>query len=471
MFSSYMAEELTSKAAQRARDVFNKGFAAIERGNFDYAIELLSSCVEQDPSFHQARKYLRAAEIQRFRKNKGGAMTHVMSMLTGIPSILGVRAMLKSGKAGQALSQAERLLRDDPLNMRFIKLFVEAALAADMPEAAIPTLEYAREQNPADIWTLNWLGTLYQKVGRTSSAKECFEKLCEVCPNDPAALKQLKDAMAQDTISTKWSQVESGGTYRDAMKDVKEAELLEQKDKAVKTERDLDALIDETRKKIEVEPANMKNYRTLAKLQSERLLFDDAIATLNRAIELNPGDPELDAALAHVRTEHFDARVAGLNEAGKAQEAADLQYERNQFVFDNLQERVRRYPNDLKLRYEYGVMLFENEYINEAIQQLQMAQRSLKHRVLALYYLALCLKAKKQYDMAVEQLEKAASEVYSMDETKKNIYYELGQVMELMGDGLKALDYFKEIYQVDIGFKDVSARVEKAYKAGGRTGS
>jgi len=65
--------------------------------------------------------------------------------------------------------------------------------------------------------------------------------------------------------------------------------------------------------------------------------------------------------------------------------------------------------------------------INDAIQQFQLAQRHAQRRVKALYYIGLCFKQKKQYDMATEQLKKAAARAPAVGDTKKDIYYELGQ--------------------------------------------
>ena len=46
-----------------------------------------------------------------------------------------------------------------------------------------------------------------------------------------------------------------------------------------------------------------------------------------------------------------------------------------------------------------------------------------------------------------------------MDEGKKDVLYELGLVNESMGKPEEALSYFKMIYQVDIGYRDVADRV------------
>jgi fibrillarin-like rRNA methylase len=66
--------------------------------------------------------------------------------------------------------------------------------------------------------------------------------------------------------------------------------------------------------------------------------------------------------------------------------------------------------------------------------------------------------------MALQQLETAVSELFSMDENKKNILYELGSIAELMDDKEKAAEYYKQIYAVDIGYKDIADKIESLYK-------
>ncbi len=76
---------------------------------------------------------------------------------------------------------------------------------------------------------------------------------------------------------------------------------------------------------------------------------------------------------------------------------------------------------------------------------------------------AQCFYHKQQFDLAKEQLEKSASEIEEMNDLKKEIYYVLGSILEQTGDIRGALEYYKEIYQVDIGYKDVAAKIERAY--------
>lgn len=463
-----MAEVQLEDVPQPVRDLFNRGFAAFERGNLDYAIHLLSQCLVKEPGLLQARRFLRAAELRRRKDSGGNVVTRLVSTLTSLPVYLKAMGQVKAGKPDQALIAAEELLKIDPMKRAFIRIFVEAAARANLPEAAIQTLEVARDRYPGDIRILNWLGTLYQKVGRTRAARECFESLSELTPNDPDAMKALKDAMALDSMNTDgWQESsDAGGSFRDMIRDTAEAELLEKEAKAVRSEKDIDALIEDVSSRMEAEPANMNYYRSLGRLYAQKMMFGEAVAILEKGKEVNPSDPEIDNSLNAIRTQAFDHRIADLRTAGDTDGAAAVEAEKKAFAFENLKERVRRYPNDLRLRYDWGMMLYEHSRLNEAIQQFQLSQKNPKFRVRSFYYLAMCFQAKEQYDMALDQLTRAAGEIVTMDDMKKEITYRMGEVAEAMGDEVAAAGYYKAIYQVDIGYKDVANKIERAYRHG-----
>ena len=92
-----------------------------------------------------------------------------------------------------------------------------------------------------------------------------------------------------------------------------------------------------------------------------------------------------------------------------------------------------------------------------------MPQQNPQRRIRSLYYIARCFKQKQQYDIAAEQMEKAAAELQVLDDTKKDILYELGTLYEAMGKPDRAAVLYKEIYSVDIGYRDVAAKIETSY--------
>ena len=146
-----------------------------------------------------------------------------------------------------------------------------------------------------------------------------------------------------------------------------------------------------------------------------------------------------------------------------------MEQDRNQFVFDDLARRVERYPNDLHLRFELGRQYFMYGYYDDALTHLQLAQKSPKDRLWALYYLAMCFLNQGQTDMAVMQLETARDALPTMDDLKKKVVYQLGLCAEAAGDLEKAYAYYKDVYSADVGFEDLSERmlaVSQALKGG-----
>ena len=461
-----MAEVTLEQVPQKIKDLFNRGFVAMERGNLDYSIDMFTACLALEPRLHKARKFLRAAEIKRFKSQGGGQLTHLISSVTGFSNLIKAQALLKS-KPMEALQAAEKLLLKDPLNLNYIKLLENAALAAGEPEIAVQTLAIAKEHYPQNTDLLERLGRLYMSTDQPRLARECFETLCEIKPQDSGALKHLKDAMAIDSMSKDgWEKVGTKGTkFTDLIRDRKEADMLARESKAVVDKNDTTIMIEENKARIKREPGNMNYRRALANLYKDSKMFADAITTLQEAQVVSGGrDPQIDQTISAIRIQMMDEEITKLKAAGMAAGVEAKQKDRELFLTNDLQDRVTRYPNDLQLKYEYGILLFEQNRINEAIQQFQASQRNAQRRIQSLFYIGRCFRAKQQYDMAIDQLQQAVAELPIMDDTKKAVVYELGSIYELTGRAPEAMECFKQIYQIEIGYLDVATKVEQGYK-------
>ncbi|MEI8140889.1 MAG: tetratricopeptide repeat protein [bacterium] len=462
-----MAEVTLEQVPQKIKDLFNRGFVAMERGNLDYAIDMFTSCLALEPRLHKARKFLRAAEIKRFKSQGGGQLTHLISSVTGFSNLIKAQALLKS-KPMEALQAAEKLLLKDPLNLSYIKLLDKAAMAAGEPEIAIQTLASTKEHYPHDAELLERLGRLYMETDQPRLARECFETLCELKPQDSAALKLLKDAMAIDSMSKDgWEKVGTKGTkFTDLIRDRKESDSLARESKAVVDKNDTVIMIEENKARIKREPGNMNYRRALANLYRDSKMFTEAVTTLQEAQNVSGGrDPQIDQTISAIQIQMMDEEIAKLTAAGMTAAAEEKQKDRELFMANDLQDRVSRYPNDLQLKYEFGVMLFDQNRINEAIQQFQASQRNAQRRIQSLFYIGRCFRAKQQYDMAIDQLQQAVAELPVMDDTKKAVVYELGSIYEITDRAAEAMECFKQIYQIEIGYLDVAAKVEQGYKS------
>ncbi len=460
-----MTGERADLRNQQAQNFFNKGSAAFERGNFDIAIDLLMQCVSLSPGFSRARKLLRATQIAKFRKEKKSGLTTKLDDVKAAMMRVKIAGLLKAGKAETALIECEKLLTLNPLHSQNVEMAVEAAEAAGHPEAALFTVEAAYENNPDDMELLRRVADYYMTVGDYTKARDAYVKLNAYLPNDQTIFKQLKDAEARVTMAAGWE--EAAGkkdAYRDLIADKDQAKKLDMQAKAVIAGSDADALIEEARARIEQEPNNLNYYRALARLLSQSKRFDEAVEVLEAARKINAADPELDRTLTSTRISAFEAKIDAMKEAGDAEGAAELEVEMNQFIFDDLSARVQRYPNDLKLRYELGMQYFMYEHYDDAIGQFRLSQRSRRAHRVALLSGDVNFAHKGQRDMAVMQLETANDQLPIMDDLKKKVVFALGKLAEEAGDIEKAFGYYKDVYGADIGFEDISERMERIYK-------
>lgn len=457
-------EEITlEEVPRKIRDLYEKAMSALQRGNTDYGVDMLKQVTTLEPRLLIARKNMRIAQVKSLLAKKPTAMTHQMASLKGAFTLMGAQGKLKKDPKA-ALEGAEKLLALDPLNLGFLKFFAQAAEAAEMPEIAVQTLEIARPYYSKDVEFLRSLASLYIETNQPGGAKDCYAAVAELRPDDQMAIKNLKDAAALDTMKVGgWEDTKQD--FRSKLKDKKEAIRLEQEAKSVKGDSDIETLIEDRLKDIEREPLNMNFRRALADLYVRAERFDDALETLDKATEdAGRADPQIERTKSHVKVKQFDQAIAAARESGDEAAILEAETAKAQFLFDDAVDMVKRYPNDLQARYELGLQYFEHEHYNEAIEEFQLAQRNPQRRTRALYYLALCFKNKGQPDIAFEQLEKAASELTLMDDTKKDVIYEMGILSEQMGKQAEAIQFFKEIYSVDIKYRDIAQRIEAAYQ-------
>ena len=460
-----MADVKSDLIAQQAQNFYKKGVAAFERGNLDIAIDLLMQCVTLSPGFSMARKFLRAAQITKFKREKKSRLATQMQEFGSMMTRAKISALQKSGKLEAALIECEKLLTQNPLHSRNVELAVEIAEASGHADAALFTVESAYENNPDDMRLLRRVAEFYMKVGDYTKARDAYAKLNAFLPNDQLIFKQLKDSEARVTMAAGWEEASGKtGAFRDLIANKEQARSLDMQGKSVISGSDADTLIEEAKERIAREPNNLNFYRALARVYLQNKRFDDAVVTLENARKINAADPELDRAITQAKIGAFEAKIDALKAAGNVAAATEAEGEMNQFAFDDLSARVQRYPNDLKLRFELGLLYFKYEYWDDAIGQLQLAQRSPKERVEALFYLAKCFAKKGQRDMAIMQLETANEQLEIMDDLKKKVMFELGVLAEESGNFEKAFSYYKDVYAADIGFEDIGVRMERIYK-------
>lgn len=444
--------------AQKAQNFTNRGRQALETGRYDLAVDMLMEAVSAAPDVLESRKLLRAAQIANFRKNGKVGFGAKLGYMMARQKIMG---LVKKGNGIEAMAEAEKLLSQNPLDPDNIECAVKAAEAAGKADHAALTIEAAYECSNRDPSLLERVATYYTMAKRWDKARDAYRKLSEMKPGDQRIVQLLKNAEAQATMNSGWEQTAGKkGGFQNLIANKEQAAKLDAANKAVVTGDDAELLIAEKRKQIEAEPKNMNARRALARIFVQGKRYYEAIEVLQDAIAVSGTmDPELDRMLSQTKIQYYDQQIEALKAEGREEEALNLEGEKNQFVFDDLAARVERYPNDLHLRFELGKQYFTYGYYDDALTHLQLAQKSPKDRLWALYYLAMCFLSQGQTDMGVMQLETARDAIPTMDDLKKKVVYQLGLCAESAGDLQRAYQYYKDVYSSDVGFEDLAERM------------
>jgi len=451
-----------------ARDAYERALDAMDRQAFEQTIDYLTKAVVADPAFFKARQLLRATQLKT--RKGSGAMSKLFGSMSGGPALAKAMATLKKDPA-TAMEAAEKALASNPYNLQAAKVLSSAAEALDLPQTAIFAMETAREGHPDNVEVYLQLGHLYQINRRADKAREYYERALQLEPNNSEAFKGLKDSTANQAMKDgKW---ESADSYRDMIKDVQEAKSLEQEGRIYKDADVVREQMEIVFKKTEAEPDNYNYWKELGKLAIQINEFDYAIQCYEHAYMMsNQTDMVLERVIGETKVQKINYQMRGKEDVLKEkpedttlkQEIEDLKKERDRIMLEECESRTKRYPNDLDIKFELGQLYFKNGMIDKAMPEFQQASNNPKNRTACNNWLGKCYQQKGMLDMAIERFRRALEQMPSMDGLKKETIYNLGALFEQLGKKAEAIEQYKQIYDVDLSYRDVAKKIEDFYK-------
>src|ERR1043166_1061669 len=463
-----MPEKNSSEVSRDFRELYQKGTVALQRQNFEYAIAIFGQVLQREPGFFECRQALRAAQF----KKSGGSTGFLKKMIGGASSspLVAKGQMVMRKNPLEAIEIAEQILNSDPHSSAGQKMLAEAALLADFPRTACFSYEILLKNSPKDFHLNMDYGKALAAAGQVAKAETVYTELMRLYPNKGEIAQALKDLSARTTMEEGGYEALADGTgsYRDILKDKDQAVALEQEGRQVKTDDVSDRLIIEHEQRLAREPRNQKLLRSLSELYSQKKEYDRAIEYAEKIRSSEGGaDPSLDRFITDIHLKKLSHLLSQLDPAAPdyAEQSARLQAEKQAFQLQECQKRAERYPTDLQIRFELGELYFQTGKITEAIGEFQKAQANPQRRLQSLGYLGQCFARRGMNDSAVRMLHNAIKEKPVFDEEKKELIYQLGCVLEKMSKPEEAIEQFKQIYEIDISFKDVAAKVD-AYYAG-----
>ncbi len=458
--------EITDKELpQSARAYWLKALSAVEVKNHGYAVTLLQAILKDSPGFLTGRELMRKCE----------------GILTGGPKKKQKLFGLDAGGPGMKLQGAakkdpvsavpliEKELEKDPFNDGLNDLLHDCLVKMELFDSAAFALETVRKGHPDNTKSMHKLATFYLERGRADLAGEVYNDILKTDPTDGKAVKGSKDCAAQHSMQRQnWTE---NSSVKDLMKDQSEFQELEAASRAGMTKDQMYEKRDRLIARYNEDPNNLGNAKELANIFEQLEDWENATTFYDWAFSLSNGDAALKSKARQMSDKFIAQQMASLQAAVEADpDNAELRAQldevlkaRSAEMVANAKQRVDENPTDPQLRFELGSALYNSGDFSAAIPHLQQAKSNPHIRTKVLLLLGRTFKAKSMFDLSLKQLSDALADLHGMDNIKKEVLYDKGLIHEEMGDKESALDCFKQIYEVDYGYRDVAQRVESSY--------
>lgn len=522
------AEFWTENYAEAGESLLALAKLHLKRGEHHDALDTLQSVLSLDPHHFEARKVL-VSVFTTLEESKLAA--HHLRQLA--------ETALTKGEVDEAISAFQQLLEisNDPvfeerlaqiyesqgemdLALRSFQSLVGRYQQEERFEEAARVTERIVELNPEALEDRRALVELYKKLGMSEKAIEqqfklamsyqekgelepaiqLYEGVLEHLPDNQDARRRLVDAYLDS------------GNVASALK---EAEALTEH---YLTTKDHGTAIELYSRLVEADPENVElqerlvkfyglagdpesarvRWIELSRLHEERDRYPKAAEAIQKALELDESQVDLQHRLALIYADKLDDKVAALTQLRKLFQLAPDRLDAVQMYIDillkeeqvseagqvlqqleqaggegakikndvitSLKDQVENNPQDLKARFNYGELCFHLLDLDHAIEQFQQTRRNPEFELQSYNMLGLCFAKKKGFnmlDLAIKQFKKGLETKGHTEQAYLELRYNLAIIQYQNGRVKEALGDFKECYRVDITYRDVRSWIEK----------
>ena len=441
-----------------------KAKLAVERRNYDGAIEIYQEILQIAPNDVEARRALRAVEVRQAKETGAGRVGAILKNLGTY-----IKLSLPSSNHEQRMINCETYLRSDPTHASILKKLASAALGAGYPETAAAVLEDLRQQDPRDVTGMRMLQATYMQLKDIARAMEIANAILKVKPGDREASQAIRDLSASKMSATFEEAAASGERGKAAQRIVKSKGEAERLSRDLRTTEDVLAEIEDTKGDIEMKPKDSRLYVKVGNLYLRLKQYDNAEQYFEKASSLSPTEYTIKMKLQDVDIGRLRDHAAKLAKAWKAKPKdpttkANYRNAYNkllQFRLQCFEEREKQFPTELNIAFDLANIYFEVGKLDEAIKRYQRTMHDPKNRAKSLLNMGICFQKKDQFDLAIKRYTEGIDSIEIWNEQKMVLVYQRADCYEAMGDEERAVEDFTAIYEKDIGFKDVGKRLER----------
>lgn len=455
-----------SNADKWAAECYRKGVDAMNKQNWDLAIEMFGTCVKLKPHNLSYRQLLRNSTKKKYKDNGKGAGTMSKAKL------MGIRSRIKKAKGKDEWEEVSKATEEgllvNPWDVQLNLELAESSKQLDRGEIARFAYQEACLASPKDkaLWTK--LADHLEERGEYSEAIKVWERISKLDPEDLNAVRKITSIQTKET--THRGGYEDAENTRDVMSVKGDSAARPGETVAPGQSKEADL-----KHAIRKEPEQIENYLKLASHLKDNKKFEEAYETMKTALEVSGGDPnvreqvedyELLLMKYNVDLAKDKANSEGTDDARK--QVAELSKELRARQIEVLNSRVERYPSNLNIKLELALLLMQLQKWSQSIPLLQRAGQDPRLKTKALVALGKCFVYDKKLPLARGQFERAVPDldVDNHPETFKECHYLLGRVCEELNDSAAAEQHYGEVLVVDYEYKDTRERLEKL-QAGG----
>ncbi len=433
-----------------------KADEALRRRNWDFAIEVYQQLLELDPDLAEARGGLRQALKRRAEASKGGKLFRA---LAGAGPLAMAKTLAKAGKHGAAAKSLENYLSSNPLDEEGNLLLGICCESAGWAKSARAVYEFVAEIAPKNPEGLKRAGALSYRQGDHAKALEYYERALQADPRDQEALKARKDLAAERALSAgRFDQVQHS---REQIKNKEQTADLERTKRFQMSAEDLTAQRDRLESAYAESPKDPELMLQLADIHERLKDYDAALDMAERALQYRKDSFELACRVGDLRAKALKKRIAKADKEGDSTTAERLESELADLEVEDFRRRVEIHPTDAQLRFQLGKRLMKRREYDAALAEFQKANADPRVQRDSRLAMAQCFQHKGFADLAKKEYLRALEGLGDVDERAKEVLYNLALIAEGEGAAQDARSYYARIYEVDIGYRDVSAKMEQ----------
>ena len=296
-----MLEE-NNQASAKAKAFFEKAEKVVEIKKFDYAIDMYLEGLHYDPEALE-QGHLPLIELALHRQGEGGKKASIMEKVKRLGGKTPLEQMLN----------AEYLFAKDPNHLPYAEVMLKAAVVGGYYKTAhwIANLIFQTNNTAAkpSLQTYLLLKDSYKTIGQFDKAVAACQHIVRLRPNDKELADEYKNLSAELTMAR--GNYESGGDFRNSIKDREGQEKLQSQAGIVKTEDYRFNAVEDARKKIAQNPDSSANIfelaDTLADMDNDKD-ENDAIALLEHTSEAK-SDFSFKRRAGQIRIKHLRRKI------------------------------------------------------------------------------------------------------------------------------------------------------------------